>query len=75
MIDPSTLIGGGAAGGGMVIATVVYLIKANVGLQKDFDDFKLRVAENYVTASVLREFKEDMDKRFDKVEDLIKEGR
>lgn len=74
-IDPDTLTtvagGTGAVGAGVIL----YLLRSITGLKSDFDDYRVKVAEQYVKTEALHELEARMDKRFDKLEAMIQNGR
>jgi hypothetical protein len=62
-----TAVGGGSG----LLGLIGYCIRSNAALKGEFDDFRVKVAEQYVGKESLRELKEDMDKRFDKLETML----
>jgi hypothetical protein len=74
MSDPVTLwtaVGGGSG----LLGLIGYCIRSNAALKGEFDDFRVKVAENYTSREALKELKDDMDKRFDKLERMLNGGR
>ncbi len=43
-------------------------------VKESLGDYKVEVANKYVSNTSLRDLKIDMDKRFDRIEDLIRRG-
>ncbi len=76
MSEPLTLLTVASGGGGsLVLGIMGFLYKSNARLWKEIDEFKLKCAETYVTGAAVRDLKNDMEKRFDKIEDMLRANR
>jgi len=72
MIDP-TLLGGAGLGGGVGLGLIVYTLRSLASVSKELDEYKVKVAEQYVSKAAMGELEARIDKRFDKLEQLIRE--
>jgi hypothetical protein len=58
-----------------VFGTVAWIVRTIFetvdNLKRDIDGFKLQVSENYVKKSEVDNLRSDMDKRFDRLEQMI----
>jgi hypothetical protein len=58
-----------------VFGTVAWIVRTIFetvdNLKRDIDSFKLQVSENYVKKSEVDNLRSDMDKRFDRLEQMI----
>jgi hypothetical protein len=70
MMETITLSGVGGLGA-ILLAAVGKLFSKINDLEKEMANHRLHVAETYVSAALLKDFKEDVDKRFDRIEVLL----
>jgi hypothetical protein len=73
-IDPDTLTTVAGSTGAVGAGVVLYLLRAVAGLKSEFDDYRVKVAEQYANKTDIRELEERMDKRFDKIEAMLTNG-